>query len=162
MLTKIKVTNNNLNQLETLIQQIWPEVFLPIIGKEQVDYMLSHYQSKEAIQTEIAAGVCYFLLYAENQPVGYTAYKLEKEVLFISKLYIKAEYRGKGYMSDIFSWYEKSANETAHKLQLRVNRQNQQAISVYLHKGFSVVKEDQASLGDGFIMDDYIMEKNVC
>lgn len=44
---KIKVTENELDELMAVIQEVWPEVFVPIIGQKQVDYMLKTYQSKK-------------------------------------------------------------------------------------------------------------------
>ena len=43
---KIKVTENELDELMAVIQEVWPEAFVPIIGQKQVDYMLKTYQSK--------------------------------------------------------------------------------------------------------------------
>lgn len=47
---KIKVTENELDELMAVIQEVWPEAFVPIIGQKQVDYMLKTYQSKKQIQ----------------------------------------------------------------------------------------------------------------
>lgn len=46
MYGKIKVTENELDELMAVIQEVWPEAFVPIIGQKQVDYMLKTYQSK--------------------------------------------------------------------------------------------------------------------
>ena len=54
---KIKVTENELDELIAVIQEVWPEAFVPIIGQKQVDYMLKTYQSKKQIQKELAEGV---------------------------------------------------------------------------------------------------------
>ena len=44
---------------------------------------------------------------------------------------------------------------------LTVNRNNRHAYEVYLAKGFKVIAEECADIGFGFVMDDYIMEKEV-
>ena len=41
---------------------------------------------------------------------------------------------------------------------LTVNRHNTHAYEVYLHKGFTVIREEVNDIGFGFVMDDYIME----
>ena len=154
-------TPAEIERLVELIQEIWPEVFIPIIGKEQVDYMLVHYQGKDVIATEIERGVRYFFIEAGGQPVGYFAYSLEEDYLYISKVYLKKELRGRGLSSKVFAHFEEAArSEKKGKLSLRVNRGNKQAIEVYLHRGFEIVKSVDQPL-DKFFLNDYVMEKKV-
>ena len=63
---KIKVTENELDELMAVIQEVWPEAFVPIIGQKQVDYMLKTYQSKTDSK-ELTEGVSYFLLKAKKR-----------------------------------------------------------------------------------------------
>ena len=42
---------------------------------------------------------------------------------------------------------------------LTVNKNNEHSIAVYKKKGFLTVKDQVADIGNGFVMDDYIMEK---
>lgn len=159
-LTKLPViTNQGINQLFEVVQVIWKDVFTPIIGSEQVAYMLKNYQSIENITHEINEGARYFLLTYENQAVGYTAYEETEEHIYISKLYLAEGVRGKGLSSDIFNWYETLAK--GKKLHLNVNQGNKLAISVYEHRGFERVGERYVEIGEGYIMNDYIYEKNL-
>lgn len=145
-----------------LVASIWLEVFVPIIGDQQVAYMLETYQSAEAIRQDILSGTNYFILLVGSQVVGYTAFKETQQEIFISKLYIQANYRGQGYMSEIFDWYEECGRQKKKKLRLTVNKENQRAISVYEHRNFACVGKQTVPIGEGFVMDDYIFEKNVC
>jgi GNAT superfamily N-acetyltransferase len=152
-------TPADIERLVELIQEIWPEVFIPIIGKEQVDYMLVHYQGKDVIAAEIERGVRYFFIEDGERPVGYFAYSLEEDHLAISKVYLKKESRGRGLSSGVFAHFEEVArNEKKGKLSLRVNRGNKQAIEVYLHRGFEIAKSVDQPL-DRFFLNDYVMEK---
>lgn len=162
-LTKQEVkTEEEVKQLHPLIEEIWGEVFTPIIGGEQVDYMLHTYQSEANIQQEIAEGAKYYLLLEEDIPVGYTAYELQEDALYISKIYLKSDLRGKGYSSDIFAWFEEIAKEKGlSRLYLRVNKENTRAIQVYEHKGFEITEKKVSDIGHGFVMDDYIFTKRV-
>jgi len=160
-LNQIK-TEQEIDRLAILIQEIWPEVFIPIIGKEQVDYMLVHYQGKDVITSEIEHGVSYFFIEENDQPIGYLAYSPEEDHLLISKVYLKKEFRGLGLSSALFSFFEEAArNNNKEKLQLHVNRNNKLAVEVYLHKGFEIVKTVDQPLGDRFFLNDYWMEKRV-
>ncbi|MGO2083724.1 GNAT family N-acetyltransferase [Vagococcus sp.] len=145
--------------LFNVLEKIWREVFTPIIGEKQVDYMMEHYQSKAAIQGEIEAGAQYFLLFSNGKPVGYTAYEETAEQIYISKLYLAANSRGKGLSSAVFDWYEElGKGKTLH---LNVNQGNQLAIAVYEHRGFKQVGERYVDIGEGFVMNDFIYEKEM-
>lgn len=54
MLEKVKVTSTEIDELVSVIKEVWPEAFVPIIGQAQVDYMLATYQSKQQIEKEVA------------------------------------------------------------------------------------------------------------
>lgn len=148
-----------IEQLYRVLKEIWEEVFTPIIGASQVSYMMKHYQSVENITEEIDNGVRYCLLIFNNQIVGYTAYQLEIEKVYLSKLYISSAFRGKGLMSEIFDWYEQLA--LGKTLYLNVNQGNTLAISIYEHRGFKCTGERYVEIGDGYIMNDFIFEKTV-
>jgi ribosomal protein S18 acetylase RimI-like enzyme len=145
-----------------LIREIWPEVFTPIIGKEQVEYMLVHYQGRDAIAGEMEGGVRYFFIDHEGRAAGYFAYSLEEDRLFISKIYLKKAYRGLGLSSKVFCRLENLAREHQKKgLFLHVNRLNTQAVEVYLRRGFRIVKSVDEPLGEKFFFHDYWMEKKL-
>lgn len=159
-LLKIPVKSpDEVNELFHVVQEIWQEVFTPIIGKEQVTYMLKNYQSIENIQSEINNQAKYFLLSYEGEAVGYTAYEETNEHIYISKLYLSSNLRGKGLTSSIFNWYEELG--AGKKLHLNVNQGNELAIAVYEHRGFSRVGERYVEIGEGYIMNDYIYEKEL-
>lgn len=143
--------------LDQIIQEIWPEVYTKIIGADQVAYMLRTFQSKENIEEDLKAGMRYFLLMAENQPVGYTAYVSNPDEIYLSKLYLHQAVRGQGYASQVFDWYEDLA--TGKTLRLNVNKYNEQAIAVYESRGFKRVEACQNDIGEGYIMDDFVYEK---
>ncbi len=78
--------------------------------------------------------------------VGYTAYEETQQQIYLSKLYLHQSTRGKGYASQVFDWYEEiTSGKTLH---LNVNKQNQQAIAVYEHRGFRV-SERTVAIGSG-------------
>ena len=152
-------TPSDIKDLFDIIQDIWQEVFTPIIGEKQVAYMLKNYQSIENIQSEIDNQANYFLLSYEDEFVGYTAYEETEDQIYISKLYLSSKLRGKGLSSDIFDWYEIiGKGKTLH---LNVNQGNKLAIAVYEHRGFSRVGERYVDIGEGYVMNDFIYEKDI-
>jgi RimJ/RimL family protein N-acetyltransferase len=49
----------------------------------------------------------------------------------------------------------------AHRLILAVNKQNTRAIAAYTRNGFAVAEAVVNDIGGGFVMDDYIMAKDL-
>ena len=155
---------NNKKQIEGLAEiakLIWSEYFPGIITPEQVDYMVEKYQSADAITRQISNdGYMYFMVLGNEEILGYLALKADGNQLLLSKLYLKKEFRGRGYFNKMLSFAEKIAKEKGlNSLYLAVNKHNDNAVAVYLKKGFSIKKEQTADIGNGFVMDDYIMEK---
>ncbi len=46
-------------------------------------------------------------------------------------------------------------------LYLQVNKYNHGSVAAYLRTGFAIARTVKVDIGNGFFMDDYVMEKNV-
>lgn len=154
--------NNQIEIIAGLAYEIWNEYFTPIIGAAQVDYMLEKFQSKKAITEQIDNGFLYFLIKNKNNPIGYAGLHVEESQLFLSKLYITSAQRGKGYGRKTVAFLEKMAIEKGlGKISLTVNKNNSATIEMYKKLGFKNCGSIVQDIGKGFVMDDYIMEKDV-
>ena len=141
---------------------IWNEYFTPIIGQSQVDYMLQKFQSKKAIEEQINQGFIYFLINNSKGHVGYMGVYPENNQLLLSKLYIRLAERNKSYGRKAVDFLEKLARERElSKISLTVNKDNFDSIKAYENFGFITVKAAVKDIGNHFVMDDYIMEKNI-
>lgn len=153
----------NESQMEIVVSlacEIWNEHFTPIIGKAQVDYMLEKFQSKKAITEQIENGFLYCLIKINHDSIGYMGVHPEDDELFLSKIYIRSSERGKGYGRKAIQFLEKLAGEKGlKKITLTVNKNNTDTIQAYEKFGFENTGSVVQDIGDGFIMDDYRMEK---
>lgn len=141
---------------------IWKEHFTPLIGAAQVEYMLDKFQSEKAIKQQIENGYLYFALTLGEKQIGYTGLRLDTDCLFLSKLYIQKEYRGKGFSRLMIAEAEKIAKQNGKPIiRLTCNRHNAGSLAVYKKAGFQIVREEKTDIGNGFVMDDYIFEKKV-
>ena len=156
-------SDSEIRTVSELADEVWHEHFTPIIGAEQVSYMLRTLQSFDPIKQQIAEGYEYFLLEEDGQPIGYSAiHALEDGSLFLSKLYLCCACRGKGYASRVMASYIALCRERGlGRIWLTCNRFNENSLKVYDHLGFRKIREEKADIGNGFYMDDYIMEKAV-
>lgn len=156
-------TREQIEMAAELAEEIWSEHYTPIIGAEQVKYMLENFQSVKAITQQVDSGIWgYFLIYQEATAIGYFAFQLKIDQLFLSKLYIRSNSRGKGYSRRVLHFLENIAAENCFKkITLTVNKGNSSAIAAYEKMGFSKTAPTVADIGGGFVMDDYIMEKEL-
>lgn len=159
----LAVTNEELVlAVSTLAEEIWHEHFDPIIGSDQVDYMLEKFLSFDALTEQINNGYEYFLIIEEYNFVGFTGIHEEEDSLFLSKLYIHKDFRGRHYSTIVFDrLLELCKMRNLKKIWLTCNRNNSNTLAVYDHWGFKKVREEATDIGQGYVMDDFILEKEV-
>ena len=153
----------NIEKLAILASEIWHEYWVEILSKEQIDYMVDNFQSENAIKNQIEnENYTYFYINNEAQNIGYIGLSKKQEYLFLSKFYIKKDYRNKGIGTKVFEFIKDFANKNSYKkIQLTVNKNNTNTIKAYKKWGFVVVNSVVTPIGNGFVMDDYIMEYNL-
>ena len=145
--------------IASLAEEIWHEHFTDIIGEDQVNYMVEKFQSFDALQKQISDGYEYFLISTDYMMAGYTGIHEENGSLFLSKLYLLEESRGQHLSTEVFHFLVNLAKErNLNKIWLTCNKYNSHTLDVYKHLGFQIVRDEVTDIGNGFVMDDYIME----
>ena len=152
-------------RLAELAGSIWHEYWPALIGEAQTDYMVERFQSLPAIRRDIAESAYeYWLVCDGDRVVGYTVGRAEPETgrFFISKIYLKAQERGRGYARRVVEFYDALCRERGlHAMYLTVNKGNVLGVRAYKGTGFETVDAVETDIGHGFVMDDYIMERPV-
>jgi ribosomal protein S18 acetylase RimI-like enzyme len=123
--------------------------------------MLAKYQSPEQIYTDIKENnFVYFTAHCPERQImtGYSAVQPRDEYLFLSKIYVHRDYRGKGIARSFLNEIQKCGFD---RIRLTVNKNNHGAIAMYNKMGFKTVEEVKVGIGGGFFMDDYVMEKTI-
>lgn len=157
-------SSNDIAKVAELAKEIWTQHFTPIIGCDQVAYMLNKFQSVDAVSAQIADGCEYYLASLGGEFVGYLGLFLDaaSKRIMLSKIYVKQIFRGKGVGKSMLKFVEqKSQSENIGTIWLTVNRFNSGAINWYLRHGFIVIEEQKKDIGGEFYMDDFVMEKKL-
>jgi len=158
-------TDAGIARLAHIADEIWHEYWPDLIGLAQTDYMVDKFQSSQALTQAIHSdGYQYYLLMDEENIVGYMGVHPEVPAgrLFLSKLYLYKTERGKGYASEAIRFLELLCRENGlASIYLTVNKGNDLAIRAYIGKGFETIEAVETDIGGGFIMDDFIMEKQL-
>ncbi|NVK21539.1 MAG: GNAT family N-acetyltransferase [Kangiellaceae bacterium] len=156
------LSEEELIAIQTLAKVIWKEHYQPIIGLQQVEYMLDKFQSVEAMQSQILDGYYYFQICSDQALIGYLAYKIHENELFLSKIYLSKDARGKGYARTAINFLEGVAKQhSLFCIQLTVNKNNTNTIAAYEKIGFIKKEAVVMDIGNGFVMDDFVMEFTV-
>lgn len=146
-----------------LAEEIWHDAYDALLPPGQTVYMIEKFQSPAAVTKQMeAAGYQYYLIETSGEHVGFLAivpnHKRAGEML-LSKIYLLSACRGQGVIRRAFSFIFDFARENRiHKIWLTVNKENFHAQAVYRHFGFQTTDSVKADIGNGYFMDDYIME----
>ena len=152
-----KVEYIDIKELASLACAIWHEYWTCILSPEQIDYMVENFQSEKAMKNQVEnENYTYYFITANNKNIGYFGISDKNEYLFLSKLYIKKEYKHKGIGQIAFEKINEIAN--GQRIILTVNKHNTNTINAYKKWGFKTIDSVVTDIGNGFVMDDYIME----
>ena len=157
---KCVVTLEQINVVINLANTIWTEHYTPIIGKDQVAYMLRTYHSVHTISKEVNdKDTYYYLIFRGSSPVGYVGIRVEEKNLFLSKIYILSQERGYGLGRQAVEFIKDFAStKQLEKITLTVNKNNVDTIASYKKMGFKITGNLCLDIGEGYVMDDYAME----
>jgi len=161
----IRAAKADLPVVARLAAAIWPACYGNILPRGQIDYMLARMYSLNAMCREIRSqGIRYDLLLVYGGPSGFVSYgPTEKPgVTKLHKIYLLSELHGRGLGSLLLHHVEREIRAGAgRRLILSVNKQNVRAIAAYKRNGFAVAESVVTDIGGGFVMDDFIMAKDL-
>ncbi len=151
--------------IQQIAHQTWYPTFEKILSKEQIAYMLDMMYSLKAIEEQVEhKGHIFLLAKEEENCVGYASYETNYQGTYktkIHKIYVLPSAQGKGIGKILMDSIEKIAKEKGNQqLSLNVNRHNP-AINFYEKIGFKKIRQEDIDIGKGFLMQDFIMEKNI-
>lgn len=158
----LNASENDIPLIRELTFQVWPQTYAAIISEEQMAYMLKMMYSESSLKKQMEEGAQFIIAYDDQEPVGFASYQQTgPEVFKLHKIYVLLSQQGKGVGKFIINYItDKIKAQNAKALQLQVNRFNK-AKDFYEKLGFIVLSEADFDIGNGFFMNDYVMEKKI-
>jgi ribosomal protein S18 acetylase RimI-like enzyme len=163
----MKLVPCNIEQLPIVIdltKKIWPVAYGEILSKAQLNYMIDKFYNETALSELMDKGHIFYLAQDDNDKyVGFVSYELncEPNKTKIHKIYVLPETQGTGLGRQFFELVKEKAIENHQKaIFLNVNKYNN-AINFYTKLGFTKVKDEVIDIGNGYVMDDYVMEVKI-
>ncbi|MDQ2718582.1 MAG: GNAT family N-acetyltransferase [Bacteroidota bacterium] len=153
---------NDLKVIHELAHSIWPSAYGEILSESQLKYMLEKIYSLLSLQNQFSVLKHQFIIVVDNEtPVGFASYSLHKDdhkVFHLNKIYVLSQEQGKNIGKLVLNYViDQIKNSGATSLQLNVNRNNK-ALHFYEKQGFKIIREEDIDIGEGYFMNDYVME----
>ena len=163
---EIKIASQqDLPIIQHLAKTIWPICYGPIISAEQIRYMLHLIYSQDALEAQFDKGHRFVIVVVNETPIGFASFSQksaeEPQTFRLHKIYVLTTIHSKGVGSFLLDYVcNESKKAGANLLELNVNKYNP-AKTFYDKKEFSILKEEVIDIGNGYVMDDYVMVKKL-
>ena len=164
LITITRLSETDIDTLIPLAYRIWHAHYPGIITSEQINYMLERGYTRPVILDELNnQGVIWLKIKSGDVMVGFASVGPQAPgIMKLHKLYLLPEYHGTGLGARALNVVEQIARDnSASALVLNVNRHNIKAIRAYERAGWLVAEEVVADIGNGYVMDDFVMVKKL-
>ncbi len=140
----------------------WPIAYGEILSSTQLNYMLEKLYSIEELEQQLAGNTSYLIAEDDFQnSIGFASFSLLKDTanaFHLQKLYILPGFQRHQCGTMLLEVVIKTVKELkGQRLTLNVNRFNK-ARFFYEKSGFSIIREEDIDIGNGYFMNDFVME----
>jgi GNAT superfamily N-acetyltransferase len=165
-IAEIDITPIHPDEAETVVElagRVWRAHYPGIISAAQIEYMLEQRYRPVLVKQFIARGDTWLAARAEGAMVGFAhGHPLSGGDYKLDKLYVDGDWQRHGIGGALIrALAARAAGHGFTRLILRVNRENHPAIKSYFKHGFKIADLVQENIGGGFVMDDYVMARDL-
>ena len=159
-----KAKEEDIPVIQDLAMRIWPLTYADYLSVDQLSYMLDKMYNKGELLQQFQKGHNFLIAEENNQDLGFAGFSIydaENYRYKLHKLYVLPEAHGKGIGKLLINEVVNVVRNLGGKsLQLNVNRNNK-AAEFYKKAGFEIKETVDLDIGNGFYMNDYVMEKSI-
>ena len=163
MLRIKQAAESDIPVIQELATATWKIAYQEILSSAQLDYMLELIYSTNSLSQQLTKQRHKFIIVLnDEEPIGFASYSPKHEndpaIYRLHKIYILQNQQGKGTGKFILDHIIKEIKRYGTIiLELNVNRHNK-ARHFYEKKGFTITGEADIDIGNGYFMNDYVME----
>lgn len=157
-----KALVSDIPTIQHIAEAAWRPTYSHILTEEQTLYMLDMMYGTEVLTKQIDSSIEFYLAENENQIIGYFSLEItEPGIMKLHKIYLDSAQKSKGAGTQIIDYIKQIAiQKSIHRIELNVNKHNS-AVQFYEKMGFIRAKEMVLDIGNGYVMDDYVMQLNL-
>lgn len=158
-----RLSRDEVDAVSALARVVWQATYPALISQAQIDAMLADRYAPERMRAQLDDPRHAWRVASEGGvPVGFAHATVDDSGCKLDKLYVHPDRQrhgiGAALLREIEDW---ARGRQARRLWLQVNRGNTQAVRAYEKYGFGIVESRVFDIGDGFVMDDHVMEKRL-
>ncbi len=148
--------------IKTIAEKAWRPTYDHILTEQQTTYMLDLMYNSLTLKNQINHNIAFFMVDLEQETVGYFALEtINDQMVKLHKLYLDPMQKQKGLGSKIIQFIKEWTLENQReRIILNVNKNNS-AVHFYQKMGFTTIEEMILDIGEGYVMDDYVMQLNL-
>lgn len=161
----INIDSSEIIRIQKIAYATWPDTFKNILKSEQIEYMLKWMYNIDTLINQSNNGHLFYIAELNGVDLGFIGIEPnhnENQTVKIHKIYVLPTAQNKGVGKKLINYViDKMHKEQNQKtFILNVNRYNK-ATEFYKYLGFNIVKEENISIGNGYLMEDFVMQKNI-
>lgn len=166
MIKLIQAAEKDIILIQDLAKKSWEDAYAEILSAEQIKYMLGTMYSEKEISAQMQNAVYHYFLIVDEEKEKYHGFigfenHYEENTTKLHRLYLIPESKGKGLGKKALEFLAGKVRESGdHRIILNVNKYNT-AKNFYQSQGYRVYDEGVFNIGNGFVMDDFLMEKRL-
>ncbi len=163
MLSVRTATIADIPLIQELAMQVWPQTYTPILGDEQVAYMLGKFYTTDALAGQMQQGHSFIICSSGDTPVAFASWsQIQPGIFKLHKIYIVTGQQGKGIGRFVIEHIVNELRKTkAKELRLNVNIHNHTAKAFYERTGFKQLYDEDIAIGSGYFMNDHVLGRVV-
>jgi len=156
-----RLTAADVDAASALARVVWQVTYPSLISQAQIDAMLADRYAPERIREQLGDPHQAWWVAKQNHTLtGFAHALLDASGCKLDKLYVHPDSQRQGIggtlLRTVVAW---ARAQQTRRVWLQVNRGNTQAVHAYVQYGFHIVESRVFDIGDGFVMDDHVMEK---
>lgn len=157
-----KASQKDINTIISIARKTWPVAYASILSTAQIEYMLEQFYNENILKQRIDNGNDFFIIYEDSIALGFIEleYNQNAHISKLHKIYVLPAAQGKQIGKKLLHFaISESQSNSQSGISLNVNKYNT-AKSFYEKMGFVQVDEVDINIGNGYYMNDYVMQLN--
>ena len=148
--------------IKAIAEKAWRPTYDHILTEQQTIYMLDLMYNSLTLENQIKDNIAFFMVDLDRETVGYFALEtINDQIVKLHKLYLDPMQKQKGLGRKIIQYIKEWTLENQReRIILNVNKNNS-AVHFYQKMGFTIIEELILDIGEGYVMDDYVMQLNL-
>ena len=145
--------------IKEIAEKAWRPTYDHILTEQQTLYMLDLMYNSLTLENQINGNIEFFMVDLAHETVGYFAVEtINEQIVKLHKLYLDPTQKQKGFGRKIIQFIKDwTLKNQRNNIILNVNKNNS-AVQFYQKVGFTIMEEMILDIGEGYVMDDYVMQ----